>query len=193
MIGHFNATNAAITVATAAELGLDPDLVVSELVKVNSVPGRSQLVAHNSPGTAIVDYAHTPEAVEKVLQTLRQVCEGQLITVLGCGGDRDKNKRPRMGQMAAQLSDVVIVTDDNPRSENPASIRAQVIAGADPAEAILFEIGDRAEAIKLALKKASSRDVIAVLGKGHEKGQEIAGQVFPFDDVDVIKVQAQNV
>lgn len=193
MIGQFNATNAALTVAIAAQLGLDADVVALELGKVNPVPGRSQLVAHNSTGTALVDYAHTPEAVEKVLQTLRELCSGQLITVMGCGGDRDAKKRPLMGQIAAEISDVLIITDDNPRTEDPAAIRAQVIKGVNSSEVELLEIGDRALAIKTALAMASQLDVIAVLGKGHEQGQEIAGEIFPFDDVEVIKAQAQNV
>ncbi|MEY4493174.1 MAG: hypothetical protein RL355_523 [Actinomycetota bacterium] len=191
MIGAFNATNAAIAIAVSAKLGLDPQLVTRDLVNVHPVPGRSQIVTHNSQGTAIVDYAHTPEAVEKVLTTLREVCDGQLITVLGCGGDRDALKRPLMGKIAAEISDVVIVTDDNPRSEDPASIRAQVKAGIVETEVKVFEIGDRREAINKALTLASNNDVVAVLGKGHEQGQEIAGQVHPFDDVKVIQAEAK--
>ncbi|MEN9741133.1 MAG: hypothetical protein RIR66_89 [Actinomycetota bacterium] len=191
MIGAFNATNAAIAIAVSTELGLDPQLVTRDLVNVHSVPGRSQIVTHNSQGTAIVDYAHTPEAVEKVLATLREVCDGQLITVLGCGGDRDALKRPIMGKIAAEISDVVIVTDDNPRSEDPASIRAQVKAGIVDTEVKVFEIGDRREAISKALSLASNNDVVAVLGKGHEQGQEIAGEIHPFDDVKVIQAEAK--
>lgn len=194
MIGQFNAANAAVTVAVAAALGLDPQLVAKDLTNIDSVPGRSQVVTHNSAGTAIVDYAHTPEAVEKVLLTLREVCQGQLITVLGCGGDRDRAKRPLMGGIAAKISDVVIITDDNPRSEDPAQIRREVMGGI-PTNAVaeILEIGDRREAIRTALAKASQADVVAVLGKGHEQGQEIAGQIFPFDDVQVIQIEALNV
>ena len=190
MIGAFNATNAALAVVAASELGLDPKLVTKQLVQITAVPGRSQLITHNSPGTAIVDYAHTPEAVEKVLTTLREVCAGQLITVIGCGGDRDATKRPIMGKVAAEISDVIIVTDDNPRSENPAKIRAAVLAGITDQNIEVLEIGDRREAIKQALAKASHADIVAVLGKGHEQGQEVAGQVFPFDDVQVIQQEA---
>lgn len=190
MIGAFNATNAAVAVVVATELGLDPQLVCRQLTQVAAVPGRSQLVTHNSPGTAIVDYAHTPEAVEKVLATLREVCAGQLITVIGCGGDRDATKRPIMGKVAAEISDVVIVTDDNPRSEDPAKIRAAVLAGINAENTEVLEIGDRRQAIKQALAKASHADIVAVLGKGHEQGQEIAGQIFPFDDVQVIQQEA---
>ena len=190
MIGAFNATNAAIAIAVSTDLGLDPQLVTRDLINVHPVPGRSQIVTHNSQGTAIVDYAHTPEAVEKVLSTLREVCDGQLITVIGCGGDRDALKRPLMGKIAAQISDVVIITDDNPRSEDPAKIRAQVKAGINLDEVKVFEIGDRREAINKALSIASNNDVVAVLGKGHEQGQEIAGQIHPFDDVKVIQAEA---
>ena len=189
MIGAFNATNAALAVAVATNLGLDQQLVTRDLVNVHPVPGRSQIVTHNSPGTAIVDYAHTPEAVEKVLTTLREVCDGQLITVLGCGGDRDPIKRPLMGAIAAQISDVVIITDDNPRSENPATIRAAIKNGITQTSVKILEIGDRKEAIKTALSMTSNNDVVAVLGKGHEQGQEIAGVVHPFDDVKVIQGQ----
>ena len=190
MIGAFNATNAAVAMVVATELGLDVGLVSRQLAQVSAVPGRSQLVIHNSPGTAIVDYAHTPEAVEKVLATLREVCAGQLITVIGCGGDRDATKRPLMGKVAAEISDVVIVTDDNPRSEDPAKIRAAVLAGITAKNTEVIEVGDRRKAIKQALAKASHADIVAVLGKGHEQGQEIAGQIFPFDDVQVIQQEA---
>ena len=198
MIGQFNATNAAIAIATAVSLGLDFELATHELAKVLPVPGRSQIVTHNSLGTAIVDYAHTPEAVEKVLSTLREVCAGQLITVIGCGGDRDATKRPLMGAIAAEISDVVVVSDDNPRSENPATIRQAIITGIpDFTNALeqqtLLEIGDRRAAIKYALTRAGHNDVIAVLGKGHEQGQEIAGTIYPFDDVTVIAEEAANV
>ena len=193
MIGAFNATNAALAIAVSTELGLDEQLVTRDLENVHPVPGRSQIVTHNCQGTAIVDYAHTPEAVEKVLTSLREVCDGQLITVIGCGGDRDALKRPLMGKIAAEISDVVIVTDDNPRSEDPATIRAQVKAGIVDSEVKVFEIGDRRQAINKALSLASNNDVVAVLGKGHEQGQEIAGQVHPFDDVKVIQTEANNV
>lgn len=193
MIGQFNATNAAIAIAVATELGLDPKLATRELENVHPVPGRSQIVKHNSAGTVIVDYAHTPEAVEKVLATLREVSDGQLITVLGCGGDRDATKRPIMGKIAAEISDVVIVTDDNPRSENPAAIRSAVISGIEATDTKVLEVGDRRKAISAALGLASHSDVVAVLGKGHEQGQEIAGQIYPFDDVQVIQEEAANV
>lgn len=191
MIGEFNAINAATTVAVATSLGLPLSEVSNELSELASVPGRSQVVAHSSPGTAIVDYAHTPEAVEKTLASLREVCEGQLIAVLGCGGDRDKTKRPLMGAIAAQLADVVIITDDNPRTEDPAAIRAEVTKGAQTGDAQVVEVGDRRAAIRAALTQSGFADVVAVLGKGHEEGQEINGVVHPFNDVIVIKEEAE--
>lgn len=193
MIGEFNAINAAVTIAVATSLGLVVDEVTAELKTMHAVPGRSQIVEHATAGTAIVDYAHTPEAVEKTLNSLREVCQGQLIVVLGCGGDRDKTKRPLMGAVAAQLADVVIVTDDNPRTEDPAKIRAEVLAGIKPEHAIVTEIGDRRQAIHAALAQASFADVVAVLGKGHEEGQEINGQVHPFNDVTVISEEAHRI
>lgn len=191
MIGAFNAVNAAVAVAVSAQLGLDPKLITRDLINVHPVPGRSQIVTHNSPGTAIVDYAHTPEAVEKILTTLHELCDGQLITVLGCGGDRDATKRPLMGEIAARISDVLIITDDNPRSEKPEVIRAAIKSGIDVDDTKVLEIADRKLAIKKALEIASNSDVIAVLGKGHEHGQEINGKIFPFNDADVIQEVAK--
>ena len=138
----------------------------------------------------VVDYAHTPDAVEKVLGQLRKQSPERIITVIGCGGDRDSAKRPLMGRMAGQYSDIVIVTDDNPRSENPESIRSQVLAGVSDSMAI--EVADRRQAIREALRLANDGDIIAVLGKGHESGQEVAGTVHPFSDVDVLREEAAH-
>jgi UDP-N-acetylmuramoyl-L-alanyl-D-glutamate--2,6-diaminopimelate ligase len=137
-----------------------------------------------------VDYAHTPDAVARVLAVLDGVTAGSLITVMGCGGDRDPGKRPEMGRVAAQVSDVVVVTDDNPRSEDPAAIRAAVIEGANGGRARVVEIADRREAIRYALSIAELGDLVAVLGKGHEQGQETAGVVLPFDDRDVVRQES---
>lgn len=133
----------------------------------------------------VVDYAHKPDALEAVLATLRPVTRERLITVIGAGGDRDTGKRPVMGEIAARLADVVVVTDDNPRSEDPAEIRRAVRAGADAArtDAEIREVGDRAAAIAEAVALADAGDCVLIAGKGHERGQEIAGTVHPFDDV----------
>jgi UDP-N-acetylmuramoyl-L-alanyl-D-glutamate--2,6-diaminopimelate ligase len=130
-----------------------------------------------------VDYAHTPDGLETVLSALRPHTDGRLIVVFGAGGDRDEGKRPEMGAVAARLSDVVIVTDDNPRSEEPAAIRSAVLAGAPHAT----DIGDRREAIAAAIAMAKAGDIVLVAGKGHEQGQIIGDKVLPFDDVTVAR------
>jgi UDP-N-acetylmuramoyl-L-alanyl-D-glutamate--2,6-diaminopimelate ligase len=143
------------------------------------------------PFVAVVDYAHTPDAVTTALQALRGATKGRLITVLGCGGDRDPGKRPAMGTSAALRSDVLVVTDDNPRSEDPAAIRAAMLAGVDEVpEAVraeVHEIGDRRAAIAAAVALAGPGDTLLLAGKGHETGQEIAGTVHPFDDRQVLR------
>jgi len=136
-----------------------------------------------------VDYAHTPDALENALVTLRAYTKGKLVCVFGCGGDRDRGKRPLMGDAAARLADVAIVTDDNPRSEDPAAIRAEVLAACPGAR----EIGDRARAIEAGLNGLAGGDVLVVAGKGHEQGQTIGGVVLPFDDVSVIRRLAGDV
>lgn len=187
MYGQFNAKNAAICLAVCSSLGLDPLQVKDSLMNLPQVPGRMQLVATNDGYMAFVDYAHTPDAVEKVLTEFVIAKPSKLITVIGCGGDRDPSKRAVMGQISAALSDVVVITDDNPRSEDPAFIRSQVFQGTLGQPAEVIEIGDRREAISYALSIAGVGDVVAVLGKGHEVGQEINGVVTEFDDVKVIQ------
>jgi UDP-N-acetylmuramoyl-L-alanyl-D-glutamate--2,6-diaminopimelate ligase len=193
MLGSYNATNAACALAASQILGLPIAASLESLKNIRSIPGRLEKVAIDSPGTAIVDYAHTPDAVATVLTVIKDANPNRVITVIGCGGDRDSLKRPLMGKVAAQLSDVVIITDDNPRSEDPAAIRKSVIDGTKNGSAKVFEISDRREAISQALKLAEPGDVIAVLGKGHETGQEIAGKVFPFDDRIVVSEESKNV
>ncbi|MDN5895143.1 MAG: UDP-N-acetylmuramoyl-L-alanyl-D-glutamate--2,6-diaminopimelate ligase, partial [Nocardioides sp.] len=140
--------------------------------------------------SVIVDYAHKPDAVEAALRTLRPLTHGQLIIVLGAGGDRDLGKRPVMGEIAARLADVFIVSDDNPRSEDPAAIRAEILAGTHEGRAEVVEVPGRRTAIREALRRAAFGDIVLVAGKGHETGQEIAGVVHPFDDREVIKEEA---
>ena len=193
MLGSYNATNAACALAATQLLGLPIAASLESLKKVRSIPGRLEKVSIESPGTAIVDYAHTPDAVATVLTVVKDANPKRIITVIGCGGDRDSLKRPLMGKVAAQLSDIVIVTDDNPRSEDPEAIRKAVLAGTKDCPAQVLEVGDRRVAILQALKLSEPGDVIAVLGKGHETGQEISGQVFPFDDRVVIREESKNV
>ena len=193
MLGSFNATNAACALAASQLLGLPISKSLESLQNVRPIPGRLEQVSIASAGTALVDYAHTPDAVATVLTVIKDANPEKVITVIGCGGDRDASKRPLMGKVAAQLSDIVIITDDNPRSESPALIRSAMIAGTQGLPATVIEIADRREAIAKALSLSQPGDVIAVLGKGHETGQEISGEVFPFDDRVVVRQESENV
>jgi len=193
MLGSFNATNAACALVVGQILGLPVDAILDSLRKVQPIPGRLEKVSIASAGTVFVDYAHTPDAVATVLTVIRDANPEKIITVLGCGGDRDSTKRPLMGKVASELSDTVFVTDDNPRSEEPAEIRKAVLDGAGKGTAQVFEVADRRVAIFQALKLARDGDVIAILGKGHETGQEISGEVFPFDDRIVVRQESENV
>jgi UDP-N-acetylmuramoyl-L-alanyl-D-glutamate--2,6-diaminopimelate ligase len=149
------------------------------------VPGRMEIIDEGQDFTAIVDYAHSPDAVERVISAV--IPQGRRIVVLGCGGDRDREKRHAMGDVAAAGADILIVTDDNPRSEDPAAIRAAMLAGANAVGGDIREIGDRREAITTAVAIAAPGDIVLLLGKGHEPGQEVAGVVTPFDDRDVLR------
>mgnify|MGYP001083949256 CR=1 FL=1 len=182
--GAFNVTNAGTALACVAAAGLDPTAAAAGLAGVR-VPGRMEPVDVGQPFLALVDYAHKPAALQAALAAVRSHCTGQLIVVVGAGGDRDHGKRPMMGQVAAEGADLVIVTDDNPRSEDPAAIRAALMLGARAAGGPpVREIGDRREAIVAAVRAAGPGDAVLIAGKGHERGQEIAGVVHPFSDVD---------
>lgn len=182
--GSFNVSNALAVIAALDTAGFDPQAAAGGVASSPGVPGRMQRITGGQDFQVVVDYAHKPDAVEAVLATLRPVTTGRLIVVVGAGGDRDAGKRPVMGEIAARLADVVIVTDDNPRSENPAAIRAAVRTGAERGTADVREIGDRARAIRDAIGLAKGAgDTVVIAGKGHEQGQEIGGRVHPFDDV----------
>jgi UDP-N-acetylmuramoyl-L-alanyl-D-glutamate--2,6-diaminopimelate ligase len=191
LAGDFNVSNALCAVAALGEVGFDPATVAAALAGSAGVPGRLERVDAGQDFLAVVDYAHKPDAVTAVLRTLRPMTRGRLVVVLGAGGDRDTGKRPLMGEVAARLADVLVVTDDNPRSEEPAAIRAEVLAGAHavPADdrAEVHECGDRREAIRLAVSLGAAGDTVVVAGKGHETGQEVAGTVHPFDDRVVLR------
>jgi UDP-N-acetylmuramoyl-L-alanyl-D-glutamate--2,6-diaminopimelate ligase len=135
----------------------------------------------------VVDYAHKPDAVEAAIRTLRPLTDGRVLVVLGAGGDRDPGKRPIMAGIAARLADVLVVTDDNPRTEDPAAIRAAMLAGTAAGRAEVLEVGDRRAAIREAVRRAAPGDIVLVAGKGHETGQEVGGVVHPFDDRDVVR------
>jgi UDP-N-acetylmuramoyl-L-alanyl-D-glutamate--2,6-diaminopimelate ligase len=180
LAGAFQASNALVAAGLCIAAGEPAEAVLEALEHVEGAPGRLQRVgAGPSGGEAYVDYAHTPDGLETVLSALRPHTQGRLIVVFGAGGDRDRGKRPMMGEIAARLADVVVVTDDNPRSEDPAAIRAAILAAAPGAR----EIGDRRAAIAAATAMLTAGDVLVVAGKGHEQGQTVAGVVHPFDDV----------
>jgi UDP-N-acetylmuramoyl-L-alanyl-D-glutamate--2,6-diaminopimelate ligase len=181
LAGSFQASNALVAAGLAIGLGDDAAKVFAALEKLKGAPGRLEKVAYAASGAPIyVDYAHTPDALETVLTAIRPHVQGKLHVVFGCGGDRDKGKRPLMGRAAAQFADDVIVTDDNPRSEDPATIRKEALASAPGAR----EIGDRAEAIHAAIASLKEGDVLVIAGKGHESGQTIGAVVRPFLDKD---------
>nr|WP_217996912.1 UDP-N-acetylmuramoyl-L-alanyl-D-glutamate--2,6-diaminopimelate ligase [Nocardioides jensenii] len=190
--GDFNVANALAAIAAAAEAGYDVETVARALALGNGVPGRLERVPVPQGYSVVVDYAHKPDAVEAALRTLRPLTAGRLIIVIGAGGDRDTGKRPVMGEISARLADLVIVTNDNPRSEEPAAIRAEVLAGTVGGAAEVLEIGNRREAIRTALQRAEFGDIVLVAGKGHETGQEVAGVVHPFDDREVVREEASR-
>lgn len=185
--GDFNVANALAAVATCAIAGYDPAVVARGIAEGPGVPGRLERVDAGQEFTVVVDYAHKPDAVEATLRTLRPLTAGRLVVVLGAGGDRDRGKRSVMGEIAARLADVLVVTDDNPRSEDPAAIRAALLEGARGGVAEVREVGDRRTAIAEALRLAAPGDIVLVAGKGHESGQEVAGVVTPFDDRQVVR------
>jgi UDP-N-acetylmuramoyl-L-alanyl-D-glutamate--2,6-diaminopimelate ligase len=180
--GDFNVANTLAAVAACAEAGLDPAAVAAGIRDGSGVPGRFERVDEGQDFVVVVDYAHKPDAVEAAIRTLRPLTSGRVIVVLGAGGDRDPGKRPIMAGIAARLADVLVVTDDNPRTEDPAAIRAAMLAGVEPGGAEIVEQGDRRAAIHEAVAMARPGDIVLVAGKGHETGQEIHDVVHPFDD-----------
>jgi UDP-N-acetylmuramoyl-L-alanyl-D-glutamate--2,6-diaminopimelate ligase len=180
LIGEFNLSNVLAAVACAAALGHDIKTIAQVLPVLKPVAGRMEMLS-GFPITAIVDYAHTPDALEKTLVAIRRHCAGKLHCVFGCGGDRDKGKRPLMGEIAARLAEQIIVTSDNPRSENPEAIIADIVAGIGADKTAVIE-SDRAAAITLAVQNAAVGDVVLVAGKGHEDYQLIGNQRLSFSD-----------
>jgi UDP-N-acetylmuramoyl-L-alanyl-D-glutamate--2,6-diaminopimelate ligase len=180
--GRFNLENVLGTIAAGRLLGVDDQAIARGIGSVSGVPGRFQLVDEGQLFAVIVDYAHKPAALENVLRTARDLGAGRLICVFGCGGDRDRGKRPLMGRIASDLADVVIVTSDNPRSEDPLAIIDEIVAGMGSEPEIE---PDRSRAIGRAIELAGADDVVVIAGKGHERGQETAGVITPFDDVEV--------
>jgi UDP-N-acetylmuramoyl-L-alanyl-D-glutamate--2,6-diaminopimelate ligase len=187
--GRFNVANAVLAVALLDAVGVPVDAALAGIAET-VVPGRMEPVDAGQPFVAVVDYAHTPDAVTTALTALRGATTGRLITVLGCGGDRDPGKRPAMGAAAAEASDVLVVTDDNPRSEDPAAIRAAMLAGVqdvpEDRRGEVLEVAGRRDALTVAVGLARPGDTLLVAGRGHETGQEVAGIVQPFDDRAVL-------
>jgi len=183
--GEFNVTNALLALAVGHTAGADP-VLLGRGIATAEVPGRMQRVDRGQGFLALVDYAHKPAAVAALLDAVRTQVPGRLLVVLGCGGDRDRAKRSLMGAQAARRADLLVVTDDNPRTEDPAAIRASMLTGAAVGPAEVVEIGDRAEAIAYAVKRARPGDAVVVAGKGHESAQEVHGVKHPFVDADVL-------
>jgi UDP-N-acetylmuramoyl-L-alanyl-D-glutamate--2,6-diaminopimelate ligase len=188
LVGGFQVQNAAVAAGLAIATGSDPARVFASLEKLTGAKGRLELAGTHNGAPIFIDYAHKPDALAKALQALRPYASGKLVAVFGAGGDRDTGKRPIMGRIAAENADRVIVTDDNPRSENPAAIRAAILAESPGAT----EIGDRAEAIRTSIAALKSGDVLLIAGKGHETGQIVGGKVLPFSDHEAVAAALQG-
>jgi len=188
LVGAFQVQNATIAAGLAIATGGDPARVFAALEKLSGAKGRLELAGTHNGAPVFIDYAHKPDALKKALESLRPYASGKLTVVFGAGGDRDVGKRPIMGRIAAENADHVIVTDDNPRSENPAAIRSAILADAPRA----IEIGDRAEAIRRAIAQLNSGDVLLIAGKGHETGQIIGDRVVPFSDHETVAAALQG-
>ena len=182
LVGEFQIENAVVAAGLAIGTGSDPGEVFAALEHLEGAKGRLERIAEHNGAPVFVDYAHKPDALAKALQALRPYATRKLVVVFGAGGDRDAGKRPLMGAIAAENADSVIVTDDNPRSERPETIRAAILAAAKGAR----EIGDRAEAIRTAIEGLQEGDALLIAGKGHETGQIVGDRVLPFSDHDAV-------
>lgn len=183
LAGDFQAENALLAAGLAIGTGVEPDVAFAALETLEGVPGRLELIGEARGAAVFVDYAHKPDALAAVLAALRPFAKARLIVVFGCGGDRDPGKRPLMGEIAVAGADLVIVTDDNPRSEEPAAIRSAILAAAPGAR----EIGDRRSAIRAAVAEAGEGDVVVIAGKGHETGQIVGDRTLPFSDHEAVR------
>jgi UDP-N-acetylmuramoyl-L-alanyl-D-glutamate--2,6-diaminopimelate ligase len=188
LVGAYQVSNALVAAGLALATGEAAPRVIGALEELKGVKGRLDIVGTRNGGLAVVDYAHKPEALAAALDSVRPFARGKLICVFGCGGDRDRGKRPLMGRIAVERADVTIVTDDNPRSEQPSAIRAEILAAAPGAR----EIGDRGEAIAAAVAMMGPGDVVLVAGKGHETGQIVGERVIPFSDHEVLRLALEQ-
>jgi len=186
LAARFNVENALAAATAALALGLPVDAVLRGLAVTEGVPGRFQAVREGQPFSVVVDYSHTPDSLENALRAARSVTHGSVLVVFGCGGDRDRGKRPLMGEIGARLADRAFVTSDNPRSEEPRAIIEEIVAGVSAERASVVTVDpDRRAAIRLALGEARAGDAVVIAGKGHEQGQIIGDRRIPFDDCAV--------
>ena len=183
LAGEFQALNAVAALGLAIKTGVDVEQAIEALGYLQGVAGRLELAGVKNGAPVYVDFAHTEDGLDKLLRSVRPHTAGEIIIVFGCGGDRDPDKRSKMGRVAAKLADQVIVTDDNPRTEEAALIRKAVLKGCPTAT----EIGDRAEAIEEGIRRLNPQDCLVIAGKGHEQGQIVGTEIIPFSDVDVAR------
>lgn len=184
--GRFSVYNSLVAICVAQKFGIDPEKVKEALAEVR-VPGRSELVDNEKEIPIMIDYAHSPESLENILQATKSYTRGKVISVFGCGGDRDSGKRPIMGEISGRIADYTIITSDNPRTENPEEITKQIEEGIKKTNGKYKVIVDRKEAIEEAIKMATKRDIVILAGKGHEPYQEINGEKYPFDEREIVK------
>ncbi len=187
LLGRHNVSNALACIAAAGVLGIDMDVVADGLRQIENVRGRLEPLICGQKFGVYIDYAHTGDALEHALATVREITDGRLIVVFGCGGDRDKGKRPIMGRIASTMADLVVVTSDNPRTENPAEIIEEILNGVDHSQAKIEVVEDRGDAIRCAIEMAEDGDTVLIAGKGHEAYQESQGCMTPFDDREVAR------
>jgi UDP-N-acetylmuramoyl-L-alanyl-D-glutamate--2,6-diaminopimelate ligase len=186
LLGRFNIHNALAALAAGGLAGVELARMARTLENIQSIPGRLELVPNRKGKKVFVDYAHTDDALKNVLATLREICKGRLVVVFGCGGNRDRGKREKMGRVAAALADYSIVTSDNPRNEDPGAIAADILRGFDRPEQ--FEVMlDRRVAIEKGIRAIGRKDILLVAGKGHESYQETKGAIVPFDDRETVR------
>jgi UDP-N-acetylmuramoyl-L-alanyl-D-glutamate--2,6-diaminopimelate ligase len=191
--GAFNVHNCLAALAAARQVGIPDDATAGGIAAVPGVPGRMEPVEAGQPFQILVDYAHTPDSVENVLHAARPLAEGRVIVVLGCGGDRDRGKRPLMGEAATRLADLTVITSDNPRSEDPRAIIDEIEPGARRGGGDYVIESDRRAAIRVAIERAEPGDVVVIAGKGHETGQEFADRTISFDDRVVAREELEGV
>ncbi len=185
--GGFSVYNSLAAIAALLELGFDRDAVIRAIGKVHGVKGRIEVVPVDTPYAVIIDYAHTPDGLKNILAAVRPITSGRILTVFGCGGDRDKSKRPKMAKTAAELSDVIIVTSDNPRTEDPQAIINDILAGLEGSTTPVFVEADRTEAIRAALSYAQAGDTVILAGKGHETYQILASGKIHYDEREIVR------